>query len=76
MAVAPADPFPLVPRSWRHGSDWAKSARRVSAKCCLEVGDTSYPFIAIVEGEVAVLDTTGKELVRHGPFYLPRRSST
>ena len=32
-----------------------------------EVGDASYPFIAIVEGEVAVLDMTGKELVRHGP---------
>ena len=32
-----------------------------------KVGDASYPFIAIVEGEVAVLDTTGKELVRHGP---------
>jgi thioredoxin reductase (NADPH) len=31
------------------------------------VGDTSYPFIAIVEGEVAVLDPAGKELVRHGP---------
>ena len=31
------------------------------------VGDASYPFIAIVEGEVAVLDATGKELVRHGP---------
>jgi thioredoxin reductase (NADPH) len=31
------------------------------------VGDASYPFIAIVEGEVAVLDATGRELVRHGP---------
>src|SRR6059058_4840665 len=31
------------------------------------LGDASYPFIAIVEGEVAVLDATGKELVRHGP---------
>jgi thioredoxin reductase (NADPH) len=32
-----------------------------------EVGDATYPFIAIEEGEVAVLDATGKELVRHGP---------
>jgi thioredoxin reductase (NADPH) len=30
------------------------------------VGDASYPFIAIVEGEVAILDATGHELVRHG----------
>ena len=33
----------------------------------LTVGDSSYPFIAIVHGEVAVLDASGKELVRHGP---------
>jgi thioredoxin reductase (NADPH) len=31
-----------------------------------EVGDESYPFIALIEGEVAVLDGAGKEMVRHG----------
>ncbi len=31
-----------------------------------EVGDESYPFIAILEGEVAVLDGAGQEIVRHG----------
>jgi thioredoxin reductase (NADPH) len=31
-----------------------------------EIGDESYPFIAIVEGEVAVLDGAGGEIVRHG----------
>jgi len=31
-----------------------------------EVGDESYPFIAIIEGEVAVLDGAGREIVRHG----------
>src|SRR5438067_12424402 len=30
------------------------------------VGDRRYPFIAIVEGEVAILDAAGNELVRHG----------
>ncbi|HZQ82023.1 MAG TPA: cyclic nucleotide-binding domain-containing protein, partial [Gaiellaceae bacterium] len=30
------------------------------------VGDRRYPFIAIVEGEVAILDPAGNELVRHG----------
>jgi thioredoxin reductase (NADPH) len=30
------------------------------------VGDRDYPFIAIVEGEVAVLDAAGNEIVRHG----------
>ncbi len=31
------------------------------------VGDRSYPFVAIYEGGVAVLDAAGNELVRHGP---------
>ncbi len=32
-----------------------------------EVGDATYPFIAIREGEAAILDATGREIVRHGP---------
>ena len=31
-----------------------------------QVGDRRYPFIAIVEGEVAILDAAGREIVRHG----------
>ena len=31
------------------------------------VGDRSYPFIAILEGEVAIRDAAGNEIVRHGP---------
>jgi thioredoxin reductase (NADPH) len=31
------------------------------------VGDASYPFIAILDGETAILDGAGNELVRHGP---------
>ncbi len=31
-----------------------------------EIGDATYPFIAILEGEVAVLDGAGHEIVRHG----------
>src|SRR5215510_2525091 len=30
------------------------------------VGDRSYPFIAIREGEVAIVDASGNEIVRHG----------
>src|SRR6188472_98685 len=30
------------------------------------VGDRRYPFIAILEGEAAVLDSAGNEVVRHG----------
>jgi thioredoxin reductase (NADPH) len=32
-----------------------------------QVGDASYPFVAIVEGEVAILDAVGNEIIRHGP---------
>ena len=31
------------------------------------VGDRRYPFIAIIEGEVAIIDAAGREIVRHGP---------
>jgi thioredoxin reductase (NADPH) len=30
------------------------------------VGDRRYPFIAIIEGEAAILDPAGNEIVRHG----------
>jgi thioredoxin reductase (NADPH) len=32
-----------------------------------EVGDRSYPFVAVLEGSVAVTDAAGREIVRHGP---------
>jgi thioredoxin reductase (NADPH) len=31
-----------------------------------QVGDRAYPFIAIIEGEAAILDAAGNEIVRHG----------
>ena len=31
------------------------------------VGDRTYPFIAIIEGEVSIIDAVGSEIVRHGP---------
>ena len=31
------------------------------------VGDSTYPFVAIVEGEVAILDGAGNEIIRCGP---------
>jgi thioredoxin reductase (NADPH) len=30
------------------------------------IGDKSYPFIAVIEGEVSVRDTADQEIVRHG----------
>jgi thioredoxin reductase (NADPH) len=31
------------------------------------VGDRAYPFIAILHGEVTIIDAAGHEIVRHGP---------
>jgi thioredoxin reductase (NADPH) len=31
-----------------------------------EIGDSTYPFIAIITGEAAILDGAGHEIVRHG----------
>jgi thioredoxin reductase (NADPH) len=30
-------------------------------------GDRTYPFVAILDGQVAILDAAGNELIRHGP---------
>jgi len=30
------------------------------------VGDRTYPFVAILDGEVAIVDAAGREIVRHG----------
>ena len=38
------------------------------------VGDRTYPFIAILEGEVAILDAAGNEIVRHGRVEVPGRA--
>jgi len=53
-------------RSSRRSPSLATSARQASATCCFHVGDRRYPFIAIIEGEVAILDAAGNEIVRHG----------
>jgi thioredoxin reductase (NADPH) len=31
------------------------------------VGDHDYPFVAVIEGEAAILDDAGHEIARHGP---------
>jgi thioredoxin reductase (NADPH) len=46
----------------RHGEEKTAAVGDV----LFEVGDETYPFIAIREGEAAILDPTGREIVRHG----------
>jgi thioredoxin reductase (NADPH) len=48
----------------RHGEERTAAAGDV----LFRVGDRRYPLIAIAEGEAAVLDAAGDEIVRHGPM--------
>jgi thioredoxin reductase (NADPH) len=45
-----------------HGEEGSAAA----GETLYEVGDETYPFIAILEGEVAITDGSGREIVRHG----------
>jgi len=46
----------------RHGEERAAEVGDVLYR----IGDRTYPFIAILEGEAAILDPQGDEIVRHG----------
>jgi thioredoxin reductase (NADPH) len=46
----------------RHGEERTAAVGDV----LFQIGDRRYPFIAIREGEVAIIDAAGKEIVRHG----------
>jgi thioredoxin reductase (NADPH) len=63
----PAPPGPILSSSQlatlrQHGEERTAALGEV----LFRVGDRRYPFIAILEGEVAVLDGAGQEIVRHG----------
>ena len=66
--IPPAPPSP--PLSPSQLATLAELGEERSAKVgdvLFRVGDRSYPFMAILEGEVAILDAAGNEIVRHGP---------
>jgi thioredoxin reductase (NADPH) len=66
MGVAPASPS----LSWSQLARLAELGEERTARVgdvLYRVGDATYPFIAIEEGEVAILDASGNEIVRHGP---------
>jgi thioredoxin reductase (NADPH) len=46
----------------QHGEERTAAA----GETLFQVGDATYPFIAILEGEAAVNDPSGREIVRHG----------
>ncbi|HSR94904.1 MAG TPA: FAD-dependent oxidoreductase [Solirubrobacterales bacterium] len=47
-------------------AEHGEERRAAAGETLFEIGDASYPFIAIIEGEVAVTDAAGQEIVRHG----------
>ena len=64
--VAPASPSLSASQLARLGALGEERTARVG-DVLYRVGDREYPFIAILRGEVAIIDAAGQEIVRHGP---------
>ena len=63
---APASPL-LSPSQLQTLAEIGEGRSAPVGELLYRVGDRTYPFIAILEGEVAIIDAAGNELVRHGP---------
>jgi thioredoxin reductase (NADPH) len=64
--IAPASPVLSASQLARLGALGEERTARVG-DVLYRVGDREYPFIAILRGEVAIIDAAGEEIVRHGP---------
>ena len=68
----PASPIVLPPSPTLSASQLARLAelgeeRTADAgEVLYQVGDRDYPFMAIIDGEVVIVDAAGTEIVRHG----------
>ncbi|HWD86411.1 MAG TPA: FAD-dependent oxidoreductase [Solirubrobacteraceae bacterium] len=65
MSVTPAKPL-LSPDQLANLAALGEERTANVGDVLYQVGDRRYPFIAILEGEAAVLDADGQEIVRHG----------
>src|SRR4051794_39090603 len=65
MTTAPSSPL-LSPAQLDQLAEIGERRTARVGDVLFQVGDKRYPFIAIVDGEVAILDPAGNELVRHG----------
>ena len=63
---APASPL-LSPSQLAALAEIGEERSAAAGDLLYRVGDRSYPFIAILDGVVAIVDDAGNELVRHGP---------
>jgi thioredoxin reductase (NADPH) len=64
---APASPL-LSPSQLAALAEIGEEGSARPGELLYRVGDRTYPFVAILEGEVAIVDAAGNEIVRHGPF--------
>ncbi|HEY4451814.1 MAG TPA: FAD-dependent oxidoreductase [Solirubrobacteraceae bacterium] len=73
MTSAAEDPVPLIVTRVLSSSQLAlltghgEQHTAEAGQTLYEIGDVTYPFIVIIEGEAAILDGAGNEIVRHGP---------
>jgi thioredoxin reductase (NADPH) len=63
---APASPL-LSPSQLAALAEIGEERSAPVGELLYRIGDRTYPFVAILEGEVAIIDAAGNELVRHGP---------
>ena len=63
--AAPASPL-LSPSQLATLAEHGEERTAGVGDVLFRVGDQSYPLIGILEGEVAILDAAGNEIVRHG----------
>ena len=64
--MCPASPALSASQLARLGELGEERTARVG-EVLYRVGDRTYPFIAILEGEVEIVDAAGHEIIRHGP---------
>ncbi|HEY2372189.1 MAG TPA: FAD-dependent oxidoreductase [Gaiellaceae bacterium] len=63
---APSSPL-LSPSQLASLAEIGEERSAPAGELLYQIGDRTYPFVAIIEGEVAIIDAAGNELVRHGP---------
>ena len=56
----------LSPDQLRKLAQFGEERTAAVGEKLFEIGDATYPLIAILEGEAAILDGGGREVVRHG----------
>jgi thioredoxin reductase (NADPH) len=66
LVAAPANPTLSASQLARLGGLGEERTAPVR-EVLYRVGDRAYPFIAILEGEVAIIDAADHEIIRHGP---------